>query len=230
MEILPTSPYGSQPGGEIPLRDRVHNNLLSMQHTHAELQISLAAQDTASHIEGLLQQLQPPIQDLVQISLKHPPMLSQNEMDVINSIRTQFQTMQTDPKSITPSDLAALQGNSSTLDQMFAAEAAGIPEPNVAALKAQNHLSALSDTLHLHLKTHAVNSSEAEALVNSMQDPVAELNQLSKTGVLTPAQSDVVADLTTAFTTTIHVPGMATPQAIAQFTAYTEHLNQLLLS
>ncbi len=230
MEILPTSSHGPLAGGEVPIRERVHNNLLSIQQTQAGLQIALASNDSPSHIESLLQQLQSPIQDLVQISIQHPPVLSQNEIDVVSAIQSQFQTMQTDLHAISPSALAALQGNSSTLDQMFATEVAGLPEPNVSALQAQNHLSALSDALHLHIKAHGVYSEKTDAIVNSMQHPMAELNNLSDSGVLTSAQSGVVIALTTMYSTTIQVPGMATPETIKQFDTQLRTLNQLLTS
>jgi hypothetical protein len=230
LPIKPTNPtYDSQAGKEIPLRERVHNNLSSIRQTHTDLQIALAADNSPSHIDSLLQQMQAPIQDLLQITIKQPPLLSQNEIDVVKAISVQYQSMQTDPRSVSASTLAALQANSSTLEQMFEAEVAGVPEPHVSALQAQNHLSSLSEALHLNIEKCGIDSSASEAIIKSMKNPMAELAHLSESGVLTAAQSDVVIALTTAYTTTIQVPGMTTPQVIAQFQINLQSLNTLLI-
>src|SRR5690349_2363553 len=111
--IEPINPAYGQAKAEIPVRDRVHNDLLSMQQTHARLQTALASNDNnLSHIDSLLQLLHLPIQDLLQIASQKPPVLSQNEIDVVNAIQTQFQSIQANPGSLSPSIVAALQGNS----------------------------------------------------------------------------------------------------------------------
>lgn len=227
--IEPTNPAYGQAKAEIPVRDRVHNDLLSMQQTHAQLQTALASNDNnLSHIDSLLQLLHLPIQDLLQIASQKPPVLSQNEIDVVNAIQTQYQSIQANPGSASPSIVAALQGNSNTLDQMFAAEVAGIPEPNVHALQAQNHLSYLSNALQLHVKTHRMRSAESEAIINSMQNPMKELSHLFELGILTPSQSDAVIDVRNKYTTTIQVTERINPEAISEFQSSLQNLNNLL--
>ena len=226
--IEPINPAYGQAKAEIPVRDRVHNDLSSMQQTHAQLHTALASNDALSHIDSLLQQLHLPIQDLLQIASQKPPVLSQNEIDVVNAIQTQFQSIQANPGSLSPSIVAALQGNSNTLDQMFAAEVAGIPEPNVHALQAQNHLSYLSNALQLHVKTDGMRSPESEAIINSMQNPMKELSHLFELGILTPPQFDAVTDVRNKYTNTIQATEMINPEAISEFQSSLQNLNHLL--
>jgi hypothetical protein len=234
MNIPPIEPtplsstYGLRPGEEIPIRKRVHSDLFSMQQTHVQLQVALASHDSPSYIDSLLQQLHSPIQDLLQISNKQPPVLSQNEIDVVKAIQMQFQSIQTHPQFISASMIAELQGNSSTLDQMFVAEVAGIPEPNVSALQAQNYLSYLAHALHLHAKAEGMHSAASQAIINSMQKPMKELTHLSESGVLTSIQSDAVIKLTTLYSTTVQVPEKATPETITAFETNLQSLNNLL--
>lgn len=233
MSIPPIGPSAPAPGTPpegTPLRERVHKDLTTIQQMNGELQTTLVSHGSPSQIHHLLQNLQSPIQDLAQITNQRPPVLSQNEVDIIKAMNTQYQMMQMDTQSVTPSSVAALQGSSNTLEQMFAAELAGIPEPNSSALQAQNYLSALSETLQLHVKANGIQSPDSEAIINSMKSPVTELSHLSERGILSPAQSDVVNELATTYAAVIQVPGIPTPKTLVQFQTHLQTLNQLLTS
>ena len=141
--------------------------------------------------------------------------MSQNEIDVVKDLNMQYELVQMDVQEVSPTATAAIQGSSMTLVHLFAAEAAGIPEPNTASLQAVNYLSALSEAFQLHLKSK---SKDSEHVAASMQAPVKELEQLSSLGILTSQQSDLVSELTITYNTQIKIPDRADPRhSFSQF-------------
>jgi hypothetical protein len=227
MNIPPIQPTGQPselPGGS-PLRDRVRNALTSLRQGTDALQGALAAPDNPVQISHLFEQLQQPIQTLVQLANRQPPVMSQNEIDVVKDLTMQLELTQMDVQEVSPTAIAAIQGSSTTLFHLFAAEAAGIPEPNTASLQAVNYLSSLSDTLQLHLK---IKSKDVSHIAADMQAPVKELEQLSSLGILNVPQSDLVSELTITYNTQIKIPDRATPETLSQFQKNLQTLTHLL--
>lgn len=229
MNIPPIQP-GSQPPelpGGSPLRDRVRNALTSLHQGTGTLQGAFAAHENPAQINHLFEQLQQHIQTLAQLANRQPPVMSQNEIDVVKDLNMQYELMQMDVQEVSPSAIAAIQGSSTTLFHLFAAEAAGIPEPNTASLQAVNYLSALSEAFQLHLKGK---SKDSDHIAARMQAPMKELEQLSSLGILTSQQSDLVSELTITYNTQIKIPDRATPETLSQFHTHLQTLTHLLTS
>lgn len=227
MSVPPIQPTGQPPelpGGN-PLRDRVRFALTSIRQHVDALQAALAAHDNPAQINSLLGHLQQPVQILVQLTGRQPPLMSQNEIDVVKDLNMQFELAQMDPQEISPSAAAAIQGSSSTLGHLFASEAAGTPEPNTTILQALNFLSALTGALQLHLE---IKSKDSGQIIASMQAPIQELEHLSSLGILDLQQSDAVSDLTILYNTQIKNPELATPQSLSQFQNSIETLTHSL--
>lgn len=222
----PLPPSGFPLEGGVPLRERVHHDLMAIQHTAAELQTSMGARGTPARHSMLLEKFKAPIEDLAQLTRQRPQVLSQNEIDVINTLQMQYQLVQMESDAITPSAVAAMQGSASTIEQMFAAEVAKTPEPNSAALQAQNYLSALTDALQMHLGHHA----EMETIVGNMQNPLDELSHMAERGTINPDQARAVAELKKLYNEVIQPSEAPTPQATAQFQSSLQALNALLMS
>jgi hypothetical protein len=224
--IQPTGQPSELPGGG-PIRERVLHAIASIQERTGSLQAALAAHDSLAHIDSLLQHMQQPVQDLVQLAGRRPPVMSQNEIDVVGTLYTQYELASMDSQTVSPAAAAAIQGSSSTLGQMFAAEAAGIPEPNTTVLQALNYLSALSEALHKHLK---IKSKESGQIIDAMQTPMKELEHLSSLGVFPSQHTEALEQIKATYHTVIQDPELATPQTLNPFQTALQTLTHLLTS
>ncbi len=225
MSISPIQPTGQPsdlPGGG-PVRERVQHALASIEEHTGSLQTALAAHDSPDHIDSLLTKIQQPIQDLVQLAGRRPPVMSQNEIDVVGTLYSQYELTQT----VSPTSAAAIQGSSRTLGQMFAAETAGIPEPNTAVLQALNYLSALSEALDKHLK---IKSKESGQIIDEMQPPMKELEHLSSRGVFPSQHTEALEHIKATYRTFIQDTELATPQTLSRFETALQTLTHLLTS
>jgi hypothetical protein len=229
MSIPPIQPTGQPsdlPGGG-PVRERVERALASIQEHTGSLQTALAAHDSPGHIDTLLKKIEQPLQDLVQLAGRRPPVMSQNEIDVVATLYTQYELALMDTQTVSPAGAAAIQGSSTTLGQMFVAETAGIPEPNTTVLQALNYLSALSEALDKHLK---IKSKESGKIIDSMETPMKELENLSSLGVFPPQHTEALEQIKATYRTVIQDAELATPLTLSRFQTALQTLTHLLTS
>lgn len=226
----PLPPSGFPLDGGIPLRERVHHDLMTIQLTAAELQNSMASH--GGNQGALLEKLQGPIEDLAQLTRQRPQVLSQNEIDVINTMQMQYQLVQMESAAVTPSAVAAIQGSASTIEQMFAAEAAKSPEPNSSALQALNYLISLCETIQAMLSSRSHSFSEIIALIDNMRNPIADLLDIAQR-VFNPQQMEAFEDVKSFFEGLIDTNQTGkepTLDVVSQFLSKLQGLKELLLS
>ena len=183
MSIPPIQPTGQPselPGG---VRFATASATLSLPSTRDRCPSggSWAVHQNPAQISHLFEQLQQPVQTLAQLANRQPPVMSQNEIDVVKDLNMQVELTQMDIQEISPSSIAAIQGSATTLFACLLPRLPGILSRIRPYLQAINYLSALSEAFQLHLKSK---SKDSDHIAARMQAPMKELEQLSSSGNL----------------------------------------------
>ncbi len=224
--INSTSSASEIPGGEGPTpSQQAQNDLNEIQQIDDQIEQALAKNESPSQIQALVQKLQNPMQDLTKLAHQ----LSPNEANLIDNAEEQYQFFSQGEEVITPSAIALFQGTCDTVSQLISAPSGA--NINVQALTDQNQLSELANALQYEMQAQGGSgNTECEEILNSMNSPLKDLQQLATSGALTSDQTNLVDKISQFYQDNLTKYETTNPDTVGDFQALLSKLDVSLLN
>jgi exonuclease VII large subunit len=224
--VGPTSPTSQPPSDEsLSPSQQAQQDLSAISAINSQIEKALAVGASPAQIQALMRKLQQPLRDLAKLA----PELPQSVNHMIDNAEQQYQFFSHRVEAITPSAIALFQGTCITAAQVIGAPSGATI--NVQALQDQNQLSQLAIALQFQMQAHGGSQNQAcEDIVNHMQGPLKNLQQLAQLGKLTPDQSHQVADITEFYNDNLQKYETTNPTTVGHFQTLLTDLGDLLLN
>ncbi|MBS0604463.1 MAG: hypothetical protein JSS60_05425 [Verrucomicrobia bacterium] len=225
--IPPSGGSGESTFGGVPPAQQAQQDLDNIQEVALQLQQSIQADNSATQIQNLVEELQKATKALQEVSSGNPSALSPSQNQLINNVAGQAQNLGQNPDGVSPADLAMLQGTCTTASQMLSAPASA--QINVDALQASNQLTSLANTLSDHLKTPG--SHAHHELVGNMGEPASTLNSQLQSGGLNSDQATLTTTVLENVSTLMNAPTSKAPapETVQQLQTTVTQLSQSFL-